>query len=106
MLRGAEKRLHIVDGLAIAQQNMDNVVSTIRTASDSANAGEKLQSDFGLSSEQVNIPFCPCPGNDIYSIASVLCKRSREFVTRSCKIQGCINLHEVNMLHDKIGYVK
>ena len=52
MLGGAERRLHIVEGLAIAHKEMDRVVDTIRTASDSATAASKLNSDFSLTSEQ------------------------------------------------------
>ena len=53
ILGGAERRLHIVEGLAIAHGSMDQVVNTIRTASDSSEAASKLTSDFGLSTEQV-----------------------------------------------------
>lgn len=52
-LQGAEKRRHVVEGLIIAQRNMDKVVSTIRSTSDSAAAAQKLQQDFFLSPEQV-----------------------------------------------------
>lgn len=61
MLRGAESRLHIVEGLAVAQQHMDQVVKTIRAAPDSASAGSQLQSDFGLSTEQVLFGPVTCP---------------------------------------------
>lgn len=53
ILGGAEKRLHIVEGLAVAHGNMDRVVDTIRSASDSSAAAGKLSNDFGLSAEQV-----------------------------------------------------
>ena len=56
MLRGAERRLHIVEGLATAQQDMDKVVRTIRSASNGPAAASQLQSEIGLSAEQVGLP--------------------------------------------------
>lgn len=40
---------------------MDSVVNTIRSASDSSAAAEKLASDFGLSTEQVQEDQLPQP---------------------------------------------
>ena len=52
-LRKAEARLHLVDGLLVAQQRMDEVVQTIRAAKNVADARSALESDlFGLSPEQ------------------------------------------------------
>lgn len=49
----AEARLHLVDGLLIAQARMDEVVQTIRSAKDVAEARAALESDlFGLTREQ------------------------------------------------------
>ena len=52
-LRKAEERLHLVDGLLIAQGRMDEVVRTVRDAANVGAARAALQSDaFGLSAEQ------------------------------------------------------
>ena len=52
-LRKAEERLHLVDGLLIAQGRMDEVVQTVRDAANVAEARAALESDaFGLSAEQ------------------------------------------------------
>ena len=52
----AQKRSHIVDGLLSAQQKLDRVVATIRSASDGPAASQQLQAEFGLSPEQVSAP--------------------------------------------------
>jgi len=52
-LRKAQERLHIVDGLLIAQSRMDEVVKTIRTAKNVSDARMLLESEkFGLSKVQ------------------------------------------------------
>ena len=52
-LRKAEARLHIVDGLLIAQERMDDIVETIRNSANVGDARGALESSrFGLSSEQ------------------------------------------------------
>ena len=52
-LRKAEARLHIVDGMLIAQGRMDDVVSTIRGSANVSDARVALESSrFGLSPEQ------------------------------------------------------
>ena len=51
-LTKTEARLHVVDGLLVAQQDMDGVVATIRAADDTAGARAALMSKFGLSQEQ------------------------------------------------------
>lgn len=40
-------------------QNLDKIVITIRAAKDGSAAAVKLQQDFGLSQEQVCIPYGP-----------------------------------------------
>ena len=52
-LAKAEKRLHIVDGLLVAQSNIDAVVKLIRAAKAKADAALKLKSKYGLSDKQV-----------------------------------------------------
>lgn len=52
-LNKAQDRLHIVDGLLIAQSRMDEVVQTIRTAKNVSDARTLLESEkFGLSKLQ------------------------------------------------------
>ena len=51
-LRKAEERLHILEGLRIALDNLDAVISLIRNASDPKAAKEGLVSSFGLSELQ------------------------------------------------------
>ena len=49
-----EKRVHILEGLKIALDNIDEVVKIIRGASDDQDAKEKLINKFGLSEIQSN----------------------------------------------------
>jgi len=49
----AEKRLHIVDGLLIAQSNIDAVVKLIRAAKAKADAAAQLKAKYKLSDKQV-----------------------------------------------------
>ncbi len=51
-LNKAEKRAHILEGLKIALQNIDEVISIIREAQDSAVAKELLCQKFSLSETQ------------------------------------------------------
>ena len=51
-LREATKRLHIIEGLLIAIDNIDLVVSIIRTSANSAEARERLMEQLTLSYEQ------------------------------------------------------
>lgn len=53
-LEVARKRLHIVEGLRIALNHLDEVVKIIRNAEDDREAREGLMSNFGLSEEQAN----------------------------------------------------
>ncbi len=48
-----EKRLHIVEGLIIAQKNIDAVVKLIRAARGKIEAGEQLKSKYSLTDKQV-----------------------------------------------------
>ncbi len=48
-LRKAEERLHILDGLKIALDHLDEVIALIRRAPDPATAKEQLVERFGLS---------------------------------------------------------
>ncbi|BBH51591.1 DNA gyrase subunit A [Fluviispira sanaruensis] len=52
-LRKAQDRLHILDGLKIAVDNIDKVVSIIRAADSRDDAKEKLISAYALSDKQV-----------------------------------------------------
>ena len=49
-----EKRVHILEGLKIALDNIDEVVKIIRGALDDADAKEKLMTKFGLDEIQSN----------------------------------------------------
>jgi DNA gyrase subunit A len=52
-LRKAQERLHKVEGLLIALNNIDNVVSLIKTSKDTNEAKEKLKTSYNLSDIQV-----------------------------------------------------
>ncbi len=47
-------RMHLVDGLLIALLNIDEVIQTIRTSENAANARERLMAQFGLTEVQAN----------------------------------------------------
>lgn len=51
-LKKAREKEHILEGLKIALDNLDEVVRTIREAEDPASAKESLMSNFGLSEIQ------------------------------------------------------
>jgi len=51
-LAKAEKRLHIVKGLLVAQSNIDAVVKLIRAAKTKSDAGSKLKLKYNLSDKQ------------------------------------------------------
>jgi len=51
-LRKAEERLHILEGLRIALDNLDAVIALIRNAQDPKVAKDGLMADFGLSEIQ------------------------------------------------------
>jgi len=48
----AEKRLHIVEGLLVAQKNIDAVVKLIKSAKTKSDAAEKLKAKYKLSDKQ------------------------------------------------------
>ncbi|MGK0216801.1 MAG: DNA gyrase subunit A [Planctomycetota bacterium] len=52
LLRKAEERKHVVDGLLIAQDNIDRVIAIIRAASDRDSAKADLSTEFNLSDRQ------------------------------------------------------
>ncbi len=51
-LARAQERAHILEGLKIALDNLDEVIQTIRQAPDTAAASTRLQERFGLSERQ------------------------------------------------------
>ena len=51
-LAQAEARAHILEGFAIALDNLDEIISLIRASADAASARTELQSRFGLSERQ------------------------------------------------------
>ena len=51
-LRKAEARVHVLEGLKIAFDNLDNAITLIRTAKNPAEAREGLSDKFGLSKIQ------------------------------------------------------
>jgi DNA gyrase subunit A len=51
-LTAAEKRAHILEGLKICLDNLDEVITTIRESNDAATAQERLIERFGLSEVQ------------------------------------------------------
>ncbi len=52
LLEKAESRLHIVEGLLLALDHIDEVIETIRSSPDVATAKQRLMSVFGLSDVQ------------------------------------------------------
>ncbi len=50
--RKAEERAHILEGLRIAIENIDNVIAIIRNSSDTAEAQRKLEETYQLSQKQ------------------------------------------------------
>jgi len=52
LLRKAEERQHIVEGLRIAVDNIDRVIAIIRGSADTDQAKERLSEEFKLSSRQ------------------------------------------------------
>ena len=53
-LRAAERRLHLVEGLLIAIDNIDEVVAIIRSSADTAEARERLMERLTLSRDQAD----------------------------------------------------
>ena len=53
-LNKAEEKEHIVEGLVIAQDNIDEVIKIIKSATDKQEASVKLITRFGLSDKQTN----------------------------------------------------
>src|SRR5881392_4232812 len=51
-LEKAQERAHILEGLKICLDHLDEVIKTIRAASDTETASNELQSRFGLSERQ------------------------------------------------------
>lgn len=51
-LKNAEDRLHILEGLKIALDNLDEVIKTIRASQTPQEANEQLQAKFGLTEIQ------------------------------------------------------
>jgi len=51
-LERAQERAHILEGLKICLDHLDEVIKTIRGASDQDNASSQLQSNFGLTERQ------------------------------------------------------
>jgi DNA gyrase subunit A len=51
-LEKAQERAHILEGLKICLDHLDEVIKTIRAASDTDTASNQLQSKFGLSERQ------------------------------------------------------
>lgn len=51
-LTAAEKRAHILEGLKICLDNLDEVITTIRESPDTVTAQDRLMSRFGLSEAQ------------------------------------------------------
>ncbi len=52
-LKKAKNRLHIVDGLLIALNDIDNVIKVIKSAKDTGDAKNKLKNAYQLSDDQI-----------------------------------------------------
>ncbi len=53
-LNKAEKRLHLVEGLLIAQKDIDKVIETIKKSKSGVEASESLQTKFKLTKKQAD----------------------------------------------------
>ncbi len=53
-LEAAQERAHIVEGLVVAQTNIDRVIKIIKQSRDNVEAAEKLMAEFYLSDKQAN----------------------------------------------------
>lgn len=53
-LKKAEERAHILEGLLVALDNIDEVIHIIRDSADDAEAGRRLRERFGLSEAQTD----------------------------------------------------
>ncbi|MFH1522161.1 MAG: DNA gyrase subunit A [archaeon] len=111
-LTKAEKRLHIVEGLLVAQSNIDEVVRLIRAAKTKVDAGTQLKIRYNLSDTQVeaildmrlhqitNLEFDKLKGED---------KNLKELIEKLNKILGDEQLilkiikKELNELKDNYG---
>ena len=51
-LNKAKARLHIVEGLLKALEDIENIISTIRSSDTTVNAKKALQEKYGFSEEQ------------------------------------------------------
>src|SRR5207244_9156317 len=51
-LEKAQERAHILEGLKICLDHLDEVIKTIRAAADTETAANELQTKFGLSERQ------------------------------------------------------
>ena len=91
-LARAQKRSHVVDGLIAAQQKLDRVVATIRAASDGPAASQELQTEFGLSPEQVSARTeAPTPSHVSSRVAPLTCRPALPHVVVS-RNTGCCPL--------------
>ncbi|MBO5910167.1 MAG: DNA topoisomerase (ATP-hydrolyzing) subunit A, partial [Clostridia bacterium] len=53
-LHKAEERAHVLEGLVVAVQNIDEVIKIIKNSDDKQDAQSKLEERFGLSEKQAN----------------------------------------------------
>ncbi|SHK57582.1 DNA gyrase/topoisomerase IV subunit A [Thermocrinis minervae] len=53
-LKHTRERLHVVEGLLVALQNIDNVIQDIRSSKDTQEAREKLTKKYNLTATQAN----------------------------------------------------
>ena len=86
-LRKAEERAHILEGLIIALDNIDEVIEIIRNSADDAEARSRLMERFGLSEVQAN------------HILEMRLKRLTGLERQKIEI-------ELAELHEKIDYYK
>ena len=68
-LRKAQERAHILEGLLIALDNLDEVINLIRSSKTPDDAKEGLMTRFGLSDIQSKaILGCDCKGLLVWSV--------------------------------------
>jgi DNA gyrase subunit A len=90
LLSVAEVRLHIVEGLRIAQANIEEVIATIRGADDAAHAMSELQRKFELSERQaeaiVNMRLRALTGLEVEKLE----KEWQELTDEIAKLKGIL----------------
>jgi DNA gyrase subunit A len=96
-LRKAQEREHILEGLKIAVDNIDEVIRIIRGSPDSPTASERLQESFGLSDRQaeaiLNMRLARLTGLEMEKLESELA----DVQARIAELQELLGSREMRM---------